>query len=371
MKLLGKGFFTFNLHECEDGEPGSILATAQAAGLSHVIIKIADGDRDFGVDASGIDFTAPVVQVLQSGGIAVWGWQTVHGLDPLAEANIAVARTQALNLDGYVVEVKGDYARGGMSGAAWQFMSTVRRQLTVPIALSSYRFPNFHPELPWSTFLEFCDLHMPQITWEQAHNAGAQLRESHRQCASLPNAKPCIPTGAVFNTPGWNPTTDEMNDFLNTAVVLALPAVNFLYWDACRRDLPHLWTTIAEYAWPTATSLPLEVTSGIPDPYTFLDRFLYALNSLDSAQVGLLYDPDAVQVRAERMLTGVAAIQTGYRDFFDNLPTGATFTFTRTLIADDSLFISWRTGQHSGETTLGLVNGKILQDYTFIFESEV
>ena len=42
MTLQGKGFFTFNLPECEGGDPAAIVAAALAAGLSHVIIKIAD-----------------------------------------------------------------------------------------------------------------------------------------------------------------------------------------------------------------------------------------------------------------------------------------------------------------------------------------
>ena len=67
MTLQGKGFFTFNLPDCEGGDPGSILAAAQAAGLSHVIVKIADGVQAAGLDASGIDFTAPVVQALHAG----------------------------------------------------------------------------------------------------------------------------------------------------------------------------------------------------------------------------------------------------------------------------------------------------------------
>ena len=227
MTLQGKGFFTLLLPECEGGDPAAIVAAAQAASLSHVIVKIADGVNAFGIDASGIDFTAPVVQALRTTGIAVWGWHSVHGNNPMAEAAIAIARTQALGLDGYVVDAENDYQRPDMAGAARQFMVEVRKALTIPIALSSYRFPDYHSELPWSTFLEFCDLHMPKVTWEQAHNAGEQLRESKRQCDALPNARPIIPTGPAYASSGWSPTAEEINDFLNTARALGLPAVNF------------------------------------------------------------------------------------------------------------------------------------------------
>jgi hypothetical protein len=367
MTLQGKGFFTYSLPECEGGEPGTILATAQAAGLSHVIIKIADGVEDFGVDASGIDYTAPVVQVLHAARIAVWGWHTVHGHDPSAEATIAIARTQALRLDGYVVEAKGEYDRSGMSGAARQFMSAVRRELAIPIALSSYRFPNYHPQLPWSTFLEFCDLHMPQVSWEQAHNAGDQLCESLRQCDALPNARPCIPTGAVFATSGWSPTAEELNDFLNTAKAIGLPAVNFFNWETCRRNLPHLWTTIADFAWPAEAPHSNESIVRIASPDIFQAQFLAALNSHQAAQASILYDPAATQVRADHTLTGAAAIQTGYLAFFGSLPAETIFTISQSQVEDDSLMFSWKAGPLSGETTLVLESGKIILDYTYIW----
>ena len=37
---------------------------------------------------------------------------------------------------------------------------------------------------------------MPQVYWEQSHNAGDQLRESKKECDALPNAKPFIATQA-------------------------------------------------------------------------------------------------------------------------------------------------------------------------------
>src|SRR5512137_2460981 len=150
--------------------------------------------------AAGFYYTAPVVQALRLNGFATWGWQTVHGNQPLAEADLAIARTQALGLDGLVVNTGEEYERPGMDKSARLFMAAVRAALAVPIALSSYRFPNYHPEIPWATFLEFCDLHMPRVTWEQAQNAAEQLRESIRQCDALPNARPYVPTGATYTS---------------------------------------------------------------------------------------------------------------------------------------------------------------------------
>ncbi len=365
MTLQGKGFFTLQLSECEGGDPGSILAVAQAAGLSHIIVKIADGEEAFGVDASGIDYTSPVVQVLRMAGIAVWGWHSIHGNNPLAEAAIAIARTQVLHLDGYVVEVGKEYKSTGMANSARQFMSAVRSALTIPIALSSYRFPDFHPELPWSTFLEFSDLHMPQVAWENAHDAGAQLRESMRQCDALPNARPFIPTGMACVTSDWSPAVEEIQDFLNTAQALEIPAVNFFNWDACRQKLPLLWTTITDFAWSFPASTPAQAPA-VPPADAFLAQFVAALFSRNAAQVSEQYAPFATQVWADEVRSGAAGIQAGYSAFFNSLPAGTVITVSQAGTHDDSRMLSWKAGELNGETTLVVKSGKIILDYTFI-----
>jgi hypothetical protein len=366
MTLEGKGFFTDLLPECEDGDPISILAAAQASGLSHLIVKIADGGEAFGMSASGIDLTARVIRVLRAAGIAAWGWHSIHGLDPSAEASIAIERAQALGLDGYVVKVENEYQNPGMEAAARQFMKSVRYALTIPIALSSHRFPKYHPELPWSTFLEFSDLHMPLITWEFTHEAGAQLRESRRQCDALPNARPFIPTGAAYAEPGWSPSAVEILDFLTTAQDLGLPAINFFCWDTCRKELPLLWTAISDFTWPVPVSTPNQAISSLPPVDAFLVKFAATLNSHQAEEVGALFDPSAVQVWADQIRNGAAAIQSGYRAFFDNLPATTIFILSQALADNDWRLLSWRAGSIKGETTLVLKAGKIILDYTFL-----
>jgi hypothetical protein len=369
MNLQGKGFFTFILPECEGGNPVEIVSTAKVAGLSHVLVKIADGVNPFGITPS-IDYTTPVVRALHEAGIAVWGWHYVYGDNPLAEAAIAISRVQALDLDGYVVDAEDEYKKPGKEAAARQFMEKLRAALDIPIALSSYRFPNYHPELPWSAFLEKCDLHMPQMYWEQAHNAGWQLRESKRQCDALPNARPYIPTGAAYGTPPvWDPTPADAIDFLNTAKSLGLPAVNFFDWGSCRTDLPELWNTIAAYSWSGAPApqppapAPQPIT---PVPVDFIGKFISILGSRQAARVIALYDPAAVQVQSDKILRTPAEIQNNYVTFFAGFPAGTTFSKIQARTSGDMSFITWRAGVTTGQTTLVVKNEKILLEYTFL-----
>ena len=371
MTIQGKGFFTFNLSECEGGNPTAIVTAAKDAGLSHVIVKIADGIKAYGKDARGTDFTLPVVQALHAAGIAVWGWHYLSGSNPVDEAKIAIQRIQALDLNGYVINAESEYEQPGKEVAARQFLSALRGAKTIPIALCSYRFPNYHPEFPWTAFLEGCDYHMPKVFWEQAHNAGEQLRESKRQCDALPHARPYIPTGAAYRAPGWAPMPTDISDFLATAQSLGLPGVNFFQWEHCRKYLLTNWTAIANYVW--SASLPgkppaFSKASKLANAYldAFSTDFIATLNTHKARQVAALYDPAAVRTWVNETLYGLIAIQEGYGTLFANLPAGVVFSLTQAQVDNDVHFISWKAGSLTGETTLVVNNGKIIQDYTFI-----
>src|SRR5574341_428541 len=113
MALEGKGVYIWQLHKCDAGNAGVISHRAQQAGLSHVLIKIADGAR-----AYNVDLAAPVVDALKAAGIQVWGWQFVYGDEPFGEAEIAAHRVKTLSLDGFVVNAELDYKKKHAAAAA-------------------------------------------------------------------------------------------------------------------------------------------------------------------------------------------------------------------------------------------------------------
>jgi hypothetical protein len=90
------------------------------------------------------------------------------------------------------------------------------------------------------------------------------------------------------------------------------------------------------------------------------------LNSRKAGQVAALYDPAAVRTWVDETLYGLIAIQDGYATLFANLPEGIEFSLTQAQVDNDVHFLSWKAGPLTGETTLVLKNGKIVQDYTFI-----
>jgi hypothetical protein len=406
MDLQGKGFFIAQPFECEGGNPSAILLAAQAAGLSHVLVKIAEGTQASGLDPAGRDINVPLVQALHVAGIAVWGWHALSGDNPADEAALAVRRVHELALDGYVLCAGAAYEQPGREQAARAFMAEVRAKLSnVPLALSTYRFPNFHPGLPWATFLENCDAVMPQVYWEAAHNSGAQLIESLRQYRALPNARPCFPTGAVYGTPdGWAPTHEDMYDFLATAIELGVEAVNFFSWDACRNHLPQLWDLIAAFDWPakkpeavhhphaqppTATpsqewdyppagggqlvapasqadAIKARVSSQPVGPDAFTTKYLNSLKSYQAAKVSALYAEDAIHVRGDKVLNGAQVIRSGYSAFFYGLPSGATFDLLGVEVRGDVRYLAWKAGPLTAYESIVLRDGVIILEYTYI-----
>jgi len=362
MTLTGKGYYIWKVRDVEGGDPAAILAAAQAAGLSHILIKVADGERGYNLHPDmNADFVKPLAQALRSAGIQVWGWQYIYGDEPVNEAHIAIQRTQELQLDGFVINAEVEFLAEGMDNAAHTYMATLRHGLPdTPLALSSFRFPSYQPSFPFDEFLELCDLNMPQVYWLLAHNADAQLQRSLREFEGLRTVRPLVPTGSAFAYDDWKPTVGDIKAFLDNARHAGLAAANFWSWDYARRHLPDIWQAIGDYGWSDNEVAP-DIT----------DRYLQALNAHDTVQLATLYAPTGAHFHKNEALQGPAEILTWYHNFFtQTFPDGA-FTlrdvsgsgrvrhFTWTASAPDGRRIL------NGKDTIGLDDDKIAYHYTF------
>ncbi len=357
MPLEGKGFFIWKIPDCEHGDPQAIAHLAVEAGLTHVLIKVADAVNSYNIYDS-VDRVPPVARALQDKEIQVWGWQYVTGRDPLGEANKAIERVVSLGLDGYVIDAEKEYKEPGKNLSARRFMDRLRDGLPdKPIALSSYRFPSYHPQIPWQEFLEGCDYHMPQVYWVWADNAGDQLRRSVRELQSLTPRRPVIPTGSAYKEHGWQPRAEEVVEFLATARSLNLSGVNFYSWDSSRKYLPEVWNAIRDFAWS-------------PPPEDVPVRLIAALNTHDPEQVVALYTPSAVHITAARTVQGQDALKVWYQTMFDELLPEARFVLTSYTGEGNIRHLSWTAASAlgkvpNGSDTLGLSNGKIVYHYSF------
>ena len=359
MALKGKGFYIWKIKNAENGNAGKIAAVAKAAGLSHVLIKVANGIYSY-----NYGLVPPVANALRSVGIQVWGWHYVFGDSPSSEANKAIQRINDLNLDGYVIDAESQYKEPGKHKAARTFMTKLRNGVgnNFPLALSSYRFPSLHP-IPWNEFLKKCDYNMPQVYWLKAHNPGEQLARTLEEFDDLPYRPPIIPTGAAFTEHGWAPTAQEVQEFLVTARSFKLSAANFWEWHNCRDILKpkhQIWNVIADYDWQGGAP---------PPPPDITIQYINALNSHSPNQVVSLYRENAVHVTAARTIVGKAKIKAWYQSLFNQILPNATFVVTGQTGSGNSRHFTWsaRSGQgnvNDGQDTFGLQNGKIAYHYT-------
>ena len=360
--LTGKGWFIWQLSRCEGGDPQAIAIKAKDAGCTHVLIKIAERNYAFGFDQFKRDLVPPVTAALRAQGIQVWGWHYVYGDQPLKEAEVAVTRTRELGLDGYVIDAEIEYKHPTKAAAARQYMTALRKGLPdTPIALSSFRYPSLHPQLPWPAFLDQCDYAMPQVYWERNHNPAQQLERSVAEFSDpklVGAVRPVIPTGSAYGVGSWRATASDIEAFLRTAIELKLPAVNLYSWDyAAQPAHRELWEAASRVAWPEP------VTEDI------VARWLAGLNGGNVEQLLALYQPEAAHVTARRIAQGRAALQAWYTDLLQTRLPQATFALTETRAVDNFRYARWSanapTGESvSGEDSLGLLDGRIQYHFT-------
>lgn len=268
--LQGKGMYLWIISRVEGGDPAKIAATAKQAGLSHVLIKVAHGSWFYNVfwkDAKdewhwsapsttkgpgnipAVDHVPALVEELRKVGISPWGWHYIFGNQPAAEAARSIERVKDLGLDGFVVNAEKEFKFKSMEAPAREYMAALRKGLpNKPIALSTYRYPSYHRPFPFETFLEKCDLNMPQVYWVQSNNPAYQLRKSMAEYGALSVRRPYFPTGAAYKEHGWAATPEQVQEFMEACFAEGLPGFNFWEWrDARQWDGGTLWKPIREF----------------------------------------------------------------------------------------------------------------------------
>jgi len=361
MTLTGKGFYIWQLKYCENGNPNRIAALAKEADLSHVLIKIADGTFPYNIDLdNGFDYARPVIKQLQKHNISVWGWQYVYGDHPTQEAEIAVSRALDLGVEGFVINAEGQYSSLDKAPAASRYMNILRNNLgSMPLALSSYRYPSYHRNLPWVNFLERCDYNMPQVYWVQSHdNAGLQLQRCVNEFKSMHPFRPIIPTGPTFKQDGWIPHQDEVLEFMKVAKALNLSAVNFWYWEGCRRYMTEFWDLVHDYQYDA----PIQEAS-------LVEEYLQAMNSKDPEKVLELYADNAIHIRVESTIQGKKPIRTWIDSQMKAFSKNLFRLISQSRHRNIHNFM-WEAINDAGEIiqghyTFGAKNKKIMYHYAF------
>lgn len=351
--------YIWRIQDCHNGNISEIIRLAVSANYSHVLIKIANGIYSYNYDwEKNIDLVPPLIAALKAEGIQAWGWHYVFGDQPGQEATKAISRIRELGVEGYAIDAEGHYK--GKFSSATTFMNQLTAAIKdIPIALSSYRYPNYHPQLPWNEFLKKCDLNMPQVYWMFANNPGAQLKKCIAEFQNLKYTPPIFPTGAACTEHGWTPTIPEIVEFMQTAKDLKLAGVNFWEWGNLHTYLPgEYYRTIRDFNW-----------GGPSPPKDVSEQYLAALNAHSVDQLAELYREDAVHITSERTVQGKEAIKSWFNSLFTEILPGATFTLAGYSGSGSTRQISWTASSSAGDVqngsdTIGLIDGKIAYHFS-------
>lgn len=356
--LQGKGYFIWRIWTCENGDVNAIANLAKQANFTHVLIKVADGAYSYNIQ-NDVDLVPPLIAALRRKEIQCWGWHYIYGDYPVNEADKAIQRIGQLGLDGYALDVEGEYKQPGKDAAARQFMKRLRNAYPrLPVALCSYRFPSYHPQVPWKDFLESCDYNMPQVYWQQAHNPAEQLTRCVQEFQALSPYRPIIPVGSAYLSGNWSASPTEVLQFLTTAKNLNLSAANFWEWSNTRKYLPDVWNIIRDFPW-----------SAEPPALDISQQLVNAMNSHNPSAVADFYLENAVHVNSARTVQGIPAIRAWYESLFQQLLPNAQFTHTGYTGSGGSRWFTWTAASSAGKVlngsdTLGIYNGKIAYHYT-------
>lgn len=252
--LKGKGFYIWKIRDCEGGNPAAIAMAAKKAGHSHALIKIADGTYVY-----NRGLVEPLVLALEAVGIEAWGWQYTYGQRPEEEASLAAGLVDGYGLAGFVVNAEVEYKTPGAQERAERYMGRLNaKRPPVKVALSSFRYPSYHPEFPFAAFMRAVDFAMPQVYWMQEHNPRMQLRQCLAEYKQY--GKPVFPTGAAFREHGWQATGAEVIEFLNACKEFNLNGANFWEWANSKTYATDCWAAVAGFEWGEDEPLP------IPEP---------------------------------------------------------------------------------------------------------
>lgn len=256
----GKGILIWQLRACAGDNPPDLASRAKAAGFAWVAVKVQDGVRIYQEER-----LAEAINALKSSSIDVWGWGYLYGADwrlssqARAEAKITIQVIQQYQLSGFLIDVENPYKRKGARSWATVYMTTIRTTLPdIALGLCSYRYPSYHPELPWYEFLSRCDFHAPQVYWQDAHNPDTQLRRSVSELNGLRDL-PIIPIGAAYSEHGWTPTDTDLKEFADTAKDLHNPGIAWWSWQHAENDADR-WSTISSIRWEPQTEPPVTLT---------------------------------------------------------------------------------------------------------------
>lgn len=250
---IGKGMFIFIVRNLFGGNVAQIAQRARELRLDWVVVKGAHKE-----ELQNQETLPDLISALRTAGINVWLYHRMHGdahapsgdsATRKAETRAALGCIERFAPTGWLLDAEAEYK--DQPNAARLHMQELRTAFPdLPIGLCSFRFPNFHRQLPWQEFLAQCDFHAPQVYWagsiQSFGSPTNQLRRSIDELTAL-RALPVVPVGQAYREHGFQPTRQELDEFDQAVKELGLPGLCWFRWGHVEEL--DLGSTIAAHEW--------------------------------------------------------------------------------------------------------------------------
>jgi hypothetical protein len=243
--FAGRGMWIWVLSKSSGGSAAAIAAQARRYGVTTVMIKSGDGSSTWS------QFSASLVSALHARGLKVCAWQYVYGTYPATEAQVG-ANAVKNGADCLLIDAESQYE--GKYISAQTYIQRLRALVggSLPVALASFPYVDYHPGLPYSVFLGpgGAQYNVPQMYWKDIGTSVDGVY-AHTYAFNRIYGRSIFPLGQVYN----NPPASQIKRFRQLS--RAYRSANVSWWD---------WQEAPSYAW-SAISQPVGSLRGFK-PYT-------------------------------------------------------------------------------------------------------
>ncbi|MDH7973284.1 DUF2272 domain-containing protein [Sphingomonas sp. AR_OL41] len=165
LSFRGHGTFVYDAAATikDYGSAANIAAAMKRAQMSHAWLRIHGTNPH---DAATIAVTRGLISAIQAEGINIAGWGWCQGIDPAADAKMALKALADHGLSDYVADIES-----GHNNALWTiseiqtFCAAVRKGLKGGFALSTFALIDWHEPQLYRAAADYVDAFAPQIYW--------------------------------------------------------------------------------------------------------------------------------------------------------------------------------------------------------------
>jgi hypothetical protein len=233
----GKGMWIWLPQDVEGGDPAAIVARAQAAGLTHLYVRM--GSTVDGFTAS--DFLDALLPVAHAAGLRIIGWDFpyfdyVQGdVDRALEA-IRYTTPTGDRIDGFTADIETAAEQVNLSPEAMFTYGQALRVNVGPSYLLIATVPRPSParqaDYPYAEAADNFDAFAPMVYWI---NQPPDVEAADTLDYLSQFGKPVLPVGQAYDGgleggPPGTPTSDEISAFINAAAAHGAAGVSFWSW---------------------------------------------------------------------------------------------------------------------------------------------